>query len=396
MNNLSQHNICPVCGSSHFEVFFEMLEMPIFCNVLWPEQKAAQNCEKGDIKLAFCSSCGFIGNVAFDSSLLDYTQAYENSLDFSPKFQEYSLSLAKRLIESHYLHKKDIVEIGCGKGYFLLSLCELGNNRGVGFDPTYVPLSEHEKVKDKVTFVQDYYSEKYAYSDSNFVACRHVLEHIPQPNTMVESLRRAIGSRLQTTIFFEVPNALDTFHNMAIWDIIYEHCCYFTSVCLSYVFTSNGFQVKQTSEEFGGQFLCLEAVPGVSTKEKTKQQSIDLQQLTQDIQKFSSRFASKVEAWQSKLEYITSKNQRTVVWGAGSKGVTFLNLLKNRNDIEFIVDLNPRKQGMYVAGTGQRIVPPSFLQEYQPELIILMNRVYEQEIRQMAADMGISAEFICV
>ncbi|MDJ0618534.1 MAG: methyltransferase domain-containing protein [Calothrix sp. MO_192.B10] len=395
MNNPSQH-ICPVCGSSHFEIFFEMLEMPIFCNVLWPEKKDAQNCDKGDIKLAFCSSCGFIGNVAFDPSLLDYTQAYENSLDFSPRFQNYSQSLAERLIETHNLQNQDIIEIGCGKGEFLVSLCELGNNRGVGFDPTYVPLPEHEKVKDKTTFIQDYYSDKYADYASDFICCRHTLEHIPQPNTLLANLRKAIGNRHNTAIFFEVPNALDTFQNMAIWDIIYEHCCYFAPVCLSHAFASNGFQVQKTSEEFRNQFLCLEAVPGESNREMDEQQISDLQQLTQDIQTFGSRFANKVEAWQTKLEYITSQDQRTVVWGAGSKGVTFLNLLKNRNQIEFIVDLNPRKQGMYVAGTGQRIVAPDFLRDYQPELILIMNPVYEEEIRQMTADMGLSAEFLCV
>ena len=207
---MSQY-ICPVCGSHHFEIFFEMLEMPVFCNVLWPEQKAAQNCQKGDIKLAFCPSCGFIGNVAFDPSILDYTQAYENSLDFSPKFQNYSQSLAQRLIENYDLHHKHIIEIGCGKGEFLVLLCELGDNQGIGFDPTYVPLAEHEKVKDKITFIQDYYSDKYADYASDFICCRHTLEHIPQPTILLESLRQAIGNRNDTAIFFEVPNGLDTF-----------------------------------------------------------------------------------------------------------------------------------------------------------------------------------------
>ena len=395
MTNLSQH-ICPVCGSNHFETFFEMLEVPVFCNVLWPEQKAAQNCKKGDIKLAFCPSCGFIGNAAFDPSLLDYTQAYENSLDFSPKFQDYSQSLAKRLIENYDLHHKHIIEIGCGKGEFLVLLCELGNNQGIGFDPTYVPLPEHQKNQDKITFIQDYYSDKYANYASDFICCRHTLEHIPQPTILLENLRQAIGNRSNTAIFFEVPNGLDTFRDMAIWDIIYEHCCYFAPVSLSYAFASTGFSVQRTSDEFRGQFLCLEAVPGESTKEMNEQQIGDLQQLIEDIKTFSERFSNKVETWQSKLEYIKKKDQRTVVWGAGSKGVTFLNLLKNKNQIDFIVDLNPRKQGMYVAGTGQRIVAPDFLRDYQPELILIMNPVYEQEIRQMTADMGLDAEFMCV
>ena len=128
----------------------------------------------------------------------------------------------------------------------------------------------------------------------------------------------------------------------------------------------------------------------------SQQQISDLQQLTEDIKTFAQRFTTKVETWQSKLEYINKKDQRTVVWGAGSKGVTFLNLLKNKNHIDFIVDLNPRKQGMYVAGAGQKIVAPDFLRDYQPELIIIMNPVYEQEIQQMVADMGLNAEFMCV
>ena len=36
------------------------------------------------------------------------------------------------------LRGKDIIEIGCGKGEFLLLLCEMGNNRGTGFDPGFV------------------------------------------------------------------------------------------------------------------------------------------------------------------------------------------------------------------------------------------------------------------
>jgi len=60
------------------------------------------------------------------------------------------------------------------------------------------------------------------------------------------------------------------------------------------------------------------------------------------------------------------------------------------------VDINPRKQGMYVAGTGQKIVPPEFLRDYQPDVVIVMNPIYEGEIRQMVADWGLTPELMCV
>ena len=44
---------------------------------------------------------------------------------------------------------------------------------------------------------------------------------------------------------------------------------------------------------------------------------------------------------------------------------------------------------MYVAGTGQKIVSPDFLKSYQPDVVIVMNPIYQVEIQQMIEDMGI-------
>ncbi|NEP58289.1 MAG: class I SAM-dependent methyltransferase [Symploca sp. SIO2G7] len=395
MNNLSDQT-CPICDSSHLEQFFEMLEMPVYCNLLWPEQQAAQNCPKGDIKLAFCPNCGLITNVAFDPTKLGYSQDYENSLHYSPRFQEYAQSLATGLVERNHLYDKDIIEIGCGKGDFLISLCELGNNRGVGFDPSYVPRSEHSSMEDQVQFVQDFYSEDYQNYQADLIACRHTLEHIPNPADLLHPLRQAIGNRLSTRVFFEVPNALDTFRNLAVWDIIYEHCCFFTSTSLIKAFTSCGFKVSNVREEFGGQFLCLEAVPTDAEVLLTNEGQDEVEALSRNITTFTTKFNAKVETWQQKLAQITQAGKKVVVWGAGSKGVTFLNILKLQDLVEYAVDLNPRKQGMYVAGTGQKIVPPELMRDYQPDVVIVVNPLYEQEIRQLLAGWGLHPEFICV
>ncbi len=388
---------CPVCTFSNLELFFEMLEVPVGCSLLWPNQQAAQSCPRGDIKLAFCPSCGFITNVSFDPARLNYSQDYDNSLHYSPKFQEYAQSLGTRLVERHKLYDKDIIEIGCGKGDFLISLCKLANSRGVGFDPSYVVQPEHRQLAGRVQFIQDFYSEGYASYQGNLICCRHTLEHISNPADLLKPLRLAIGDRLGTVVFFEVPNALYTFQKLAVWDIIYEHCSYFTPVSLAHAFSVNEFRVCNISEEFAGQFICFEALPSEVRIEmrRSERQSEAVQQLANDINLFTARFHNKVESWNNRLEQIKRQGQKTVIWGAGAKGVSFLNLLKLQpSTIEYVVDINPRKQGTYVAGTGQEIIPPQVLLNYQPEVVIIMNSIYEDEIRQFVDSLGLAPEFI--
>ncbi len=398
MNAQFKHHkqACPVCASPHQEIFFEMLAVPVYCNLLWSERHAAQNCPKGDIKLAFCPSCGLITNLAFDPAKLAYSQDYENSLHYSPRFQEYAQSLAAQLVKRHNLYEKNIIEIGCGKGDFLISLCELGNIRGVGFDPSYVPRPEHHQFQGQVQFIQDFYSERYKDYQAELICCRHTLEHILNPADLLKPLRQAIGDRLNTVVFFEVPNALNTFRYMAVWDIIYEHCCYFAPVSLAQAFSYCGFQVCNLSESFEGQFLCLEALPAAGKSANLDRQIDEVEQLSRDITFFTNKFQAKLETWQRKLNRIAEAKQRAVVWGAGSKGVVFLNLLKLQDSLKYAVDINPRKQGMYVAGTGQQIVPPEFIKEYQPDIVIVMNPIYEGEIRQYVAGLGLTSELICV
>ena len=84
-----------------------------------------------------------------------------------------------------------------------------------------------------VSFIQDYYSKKYGNYPADLIVCRQTLEHIPYPRSFLGDLRSIIGDRLETDVFFEVPNALNTLRNNSYWDVIYEHCSYFTPDSLS-------------------------------------------------------------------------------------------------------------------------------------------------------------------
>ena len=387
---------CPVCCSGDITTLVEIPRVPVLCNVLWRTRDDALNAPMGEISLGFCKDCGHTFNRAFDPARMQYTDEYENSLHFSPRFQEYVTDLAEGLVKRHRLSGKTIVEIGCGKGDFLSLICSLGGNRGIGFDPSFDEQRTCSIAGESVTVIKDYYSEKYAGQQADLVCSRHVLEHIHTPVDFLTSLRLAAGKRTDTIYFFEVPNGIFTLRDLGIWDIIYEHFSYFSSGSLARLFTSCGFEVGGLSEGFEGQFLHIEARPagdgqagGFTSLEKT-----DV--LASYAAGFAGEYSGKVMHWRSQMEKFRQSGLKTVIWGGGSKGVSFLNTLDVGGWVEYVIDVSPYKEGRYVPGTGQRIVLPEFLRTYRPDIIIVMNPVYLQEIRQMIDGFGITPEIIPV
>ena len=398
MNDLSK-TTCPVCLSNNVDVFFEIRQVPVHCNVLHSSRDEALAAPMGDLQLGFCRECGHVFNLAFGPSLMAYEGEYANPLHCSPHFRSYAESLAARLIERHDLHEKKIIEIGCGDGEFLRLLCKAGGNRGVGFDPSYVSDGRSVAGSERVTIIKDFYSDQYVDQQADFICCRHVLEHLDHPRRFLRSVRRAVGDRSETPVYFEVPNVLYTLWKLGIWDLIYEHYSYFSATSLDRLFTSCGFVINDLRETYGGQFLGIEALPNpekpgpMTSGASTSGPSVEA--MARDVKAFAERYRDKVRRWHGNVDKMRDAGQEAVVWGAGSKGVTFLNVLGEQERIRYAVDINPQKQGMYVPGTGQQIVPPAFLQDHEPDVVIVMNPVYEEEIRKTVASLGISPELIC-
>jgi SAM-dependent methyltransferase len=344
--------------------------------------------------LTFCNTCGAISNLAFDQALVDYDPSYDNSLHFSATFQKYSEELARDLIDRYDLHGKHILEIGCGKTIFLSQLCALGNNSGLGFDPSHGQGSVDLQVGLGITVVADYYSEKHASHSANFIVCRQVLEHIANPRPLLQTVRRALTSS-NGALFFELPSASHIFQKQGFWDVLYEHCSYYTPGALARLFSSCGFAVLRVSESFGAQYVCLEARPSRDTVGKSGN-SDDLPNLRQDIQMFAKAFYSQTANWKRVLDRFDVEGKRIVLWGAGTKGTLFLNTFHDISALKYIVDVNPHKWGLYVPGSAQQVVSPNFLKDYRPDVVLIMNGNYYEEIRRQLSSLALNPELLVV
>ena len=382
---------CIVCGDSVADPFITISGIPVHCNLLWPDALEARSAPRGKLELVYCPGCGHVFNASFDPGLMEYTQAYENSLHFSARFQDYALDLAERLIRRYDVRGKTVIDIGCGKGEFLALLCERGANRGFGFDPSFVPENLPPSLADRLTIIQDFYSERYSTYGGDLFVCRHVIEHIEHPREFVRTIQRAVGPRREAVLFFEVPNMLYTLRDLGIWDLIYEHRSYFSPRSLGRLCADSGFEVQESAELYGGQFLGVDLRTSRSGHPGSYASTEDIGSL---VSSFASRYREKMVTWEKTLSEFARHRKRLVVWGAGSKGVTFLNIVPGAEKITHVVDVNPRKKGMYVSGTGQEIIEPGALQRLRPEGVVIMNGLYEPEIRSMLEDLRVSAELL--
>lgn len=381
---------CPVCCGTRLMPLLRIEDAPVSCNHLCATRDAAIGQTRAEISLCFCQDCGHVFNSAYDAAQLNYAPGYENSLSGSERFRRYDKALVSELVERYQLRGRTIVEIGCGRGEFLRALCERGGSSGIGFDPSYHCEENGADEAPGVVILPRMYGGQGQHPPADFICCRQTLEHVGAAREFLSSIRKG-NDRPGTPVFFEVPNGLYTLRDGGIWDIIYEHCSYFTPSSLAQVFQGTGFEDIEVAETFAGQFLTIHAKTGVASGRAACAVAPSLGRLAHS---FAQAYRTKIKEWASKIVKLERQKRRIVVWGAGAKATTFLNVMRPER-VEYVVDVNPRKHNKYVAGTGQMIVPPELLRDYDPHDIICMNPNYIEEIGCQIRDMGLRACLMC-
>jgi SAM-dependent methyltransferase len=374
---------CLVCESTSLLELLQISDVPIHCNTLWPTREAARHAPKGNINLAFCTQCGHTFNRAFSPPAMKYGEEYENSLYFSPRFRQYSEQLVGRLTSEFRLYDKAIVEIGSGHGDFLRALCRDGRNRGIGFDPSYVA---PDSTPEYLTFRTDLYSTEYSDAEADFVCSRHVLEHVADPLDILGAIRTALRGMTRSYGYCEVPNADFLFDGGSVWDIIYAHASYFSRTSLVNLFERAGFEALRAEPCYGGQFLGID-FRTTNNHPRKMLPVVPPPGLLPSVARLPRLYKDAVAYWAERMYGWAAEGRNAVIWGGGAKCVSFLQAIANVCPTPYVVDVNPRKHYQFVPGSGAEIVPPEFLKQRPPDVVVVMNPIYQDEIQLMLEDL---------
>ena len=350
---------CPCCAESvSGESFYRQLGVPVHSCLLVEDQQAALDFPRGDLTLASCQACGFIWNRDFDPQRMHYSAEYEETQSYSAHFRAYLTEAIEQLIARYDLRGKRVVEIGCGKGEFLIELCRSGNNSGLGFDPSYRP--DRNQETNGVEFIREMYDANTADVDCDFLCCRMTLEHIHNPGEFLRTVHSSLADRRSVIVHFQVPDMLRVLQERAFWDIYYEHCSYFTLGSLGRLFRQAGFEILDLYRTYNDQYAVIEARPAL---EPTAPHAAE--ETVEEVQSAISDFCQHVDrlqrTWRERLAGEEHTRQgELVVWGSGSKAVALLNSLSLGEEIRRVVDINPHKHGKFLAGDGSPNCPAGF------------------------------------
>jgi hypothetical protein len=64
--------------------------------------------------------------------------------------------------------------------------------------------------------------------------------------------------------------------------------------------------------------------------------------------------------------------------------------------IQYAVDINPYRHGHFLPGSGQEILAPEALQRYRPDLVVIMNAVYRDEVARDLERLGLEPELVAL
>jgi len=322
-------------------------KLPIMTNRLVGSIDDSLNAKIGTIELVL-SEHNYVYNRAFDESLLDYDEQYQNEQGFSSIFQKHIDDVLGIILP--YTKDKDVIEIGCGKGSFLERLKQQGV-RVTGYDSSY--------TGDKNYIVKTHIDQD-STLECDVMILRHVLEHINNPVGFLTGLSKSV--KRDCLVYIEVPDTEWILRNEIFYDIAYEHCNYFALDSFNSMFSN----VIKTGYLFEEQYMYVIA-----------SLDLNLQKSSNQLVSFDS-LLNKKHRLREKL-----KGNKIIIWSAAGKGGHFAYEFSEL-DIDFAVDINPKKQNKYIYGTNINVLSPAEAKiRYRNHLVVIMNSIYTQEIMDL-------------
>lgn len=387
---------CPVCGGSSNSPLLEAVDQPVMLNRLYHSAPEALASPRVPLAFRQCRTCGFVFNACFEPSTVRYSSDYVNDQAHSKVYLEHSHSVRDRLVELVRSRPGRIVEIGCGQGGFLSSLCERARRQGIGFDPAYLATSPSPP---SITLISESFGEDSVERLSNdaspiaLICCRHVIEHLDDPVRMLNLIEQLAGPH-DALVYLETPCYDWIRRRAAFFDLFNEHCSLFTASSMCYALNASHMHATTIRTAFGGQYLCAEISPGILATNETAAPDE-----SGDTGPAAASFVQHRAAVAESLNEAAACGP-IVAWGAAGKGVSLAaHIGLDSHRAPFFVDINPEKHHRFVPVTGQCVIAPSQLPEAlaaydRPPHILVTNPNYSGEISNALASLAVEASLI--
>ncbi len=380
---------CRICGSPNLQLILDLGQTALVNDFLKPEEVANYKISL-PLRVVLCPDCSLVQLAdTVDPKILYSHYAYVTST--SKTMDKHLDNLVTHLLATARLGAgSKVLEIASNTGVFLKKFKEQGCEV-LGVEPAgnIADVAQATAIPTRKEFFNSLTAKKLRadWGAADLILGRHVFAHIDDLKDLVAGLAEV--SHDQTLIAFEVPYVVDFFEHTEYDTIYHEHLSYISVRSLEALVKDSPFLLARVDQYpiHGGSILFhLRPRAAKIAPHDSVAQAIEKENTMRLSEPATwAQFARRVNHIRAELPALLRKlkaqGKRIIGYGASAKGNTLLNTCGlTTNELDYIIDNTPFKQGKIAPGSWIPVRPPEKLLEDQPDYALLLAWNFAPEI----------------
>ena len=387
-NYVSRRESCRLCDGQKLILVMPILPSPIADAFVGPDKKD-QVQPLIPLDLYQCQDCGHAQNLDIvnpDLLFRDYIFRTSNSAGLVKHFGQYADEVAR---DFNLSANSLVLEIGSNDGT-LLQFFKDKNMRVQGIDPALniAKLASEDGIPTVPDFFTAELAEKIFQDQgpAKLVLANNVFAHADQ----LEDVTQGIATILDRdgVFVFEVSYLLDIIDNFVFDTVYHEHLSYHSVDPFSRFFSKHGLHLFniQRNQSKGGSFRgFVQRAGGPHSEERIIREMIEEETRRGLHQpKIFQEYENRILAYKSTLlEYLgeARKEGKSVVgYGASTTVTTLMYHYELFDKLDYLIDDNTVKHGLYSPGCHLEVKPSSVLYEEKPDVVVVLAWQYANPI----------------
>jgi SAM-dependent methyltransferase len=335
------------------------------------------------LDLYFCETCHHVqlGHVV-DPRIL-YQRSYSYVSATSAAFLEHLRTYAAAMVDRFSLRPGTLVtDIGSNDGSCLRFFQQAGM-KVLGVDPAREIAARASA--SGIETIGDFFSEELAtrlrdeYGPAAFITSHNACAHIDDLEGVLKGVRHWLAD--DGVFVLEVGYLLDVVDNAWFDTIYHEHLDYHTVAPFRHLFARVGLEslgVERISPQGGSIRVFAQRAGAAKKADASLSRLIDLEHEKQlDRPETLVQFGRRIDKVGAELRSIVGgikeAGQSIAGYGAATKATTLLSHFRlGRDELDFIVDDNPLKQGMFSPASHVPVTNASELYRRRPEYLLIL------------------------
>jgi hypothetical protein len=274
-----------------------------------------------------------------------------------------------------------VIEVASNDGYLLQYFAEAGI-QVLGVEPAsgVAEIAIKKGIPTLVEFFGEEVARKLAEKKKpRLLLGNNVLAHVPNIHDFIKGFSLLIAEN--GLITFEFPHLLNLIRSNQFDTIYHEHYSYLSVTALIPIFKNQGLKIVNVEKltTHGGSLRIFVAKAESSWQTQDSVGQTVNQEATLDPRDKEVWTSLQERTLKTKLDLLAElvrcrkEGIRVAAYGAAAKGNTLLNYSGIDSDlIEYVVDLNPYKQGNLLPGSRIPIVGENKLLESPPDVLLIL------------------------